>query len=678
MIASLGIVPRSIDVSPAGRLAHFIANWRLVTKDRWVQNTVMGYEIEFVSQPHQSKEPHPACLNQTQQQLVRQEITELCQKGAVTELKTPPVGGFVSTLFLVPKKDGGQRPVINLKNLNSFVDVPHFKMEGIHSLKSLLLREDWLIKIDLKDAYFSIPVSQVHRKFLCFQGGDKHYQFNCLPFGLASAPWVFTKTLRPVTALGRELGMRLIIYIDDILLMAESEEKAQDQASGLVYLLQCLGFIINTGKSILKPTQSLEFLGFTVNTVTMELSLPPAKIKKIRAESRKLLEAEQLSARALSRLIGKMSAAHQVIPPAPLFYRHLQMDLASALRATGQDYESTLTLSSNSREELMWWDSQMIKWNGKTVISAEPDLTIESDASNQGWGASCQGTSTGGPWSIQEMGQHINCLELLAATLALKTFVKDKKGVSVLLRIDNTTAVAYINNHGGTVSRELVSLTRDLWMWCLERNIHIQAQHLPGVLNHTADLESRSMKDRSDWKLDRQVFLKIEERYGPLEVDLFASRLTNQCRRYFSWRPDPYAEATDAFLQDWTSIKGFANPPWSLISRVLTKTRSQRADVVLVAPVWKAQPWYAPLLAMLVDWPRLLPSQSATGSLPLDPQLAVWSISGRDSAVKAFQAKLPIWSSNRGGRRLTGLTTRSLGDGIAGVMNGVRIQFQDL
>ena len=339
-------------------------------------------------------------------------------------------------------------------------------------------------------------MSQVHRKFLYFQGRDKHYQFNCLPFGLASAPWVFTKTWRPVAALGRELGMRLIIYIDDILLMVESMEKAQDQASGLVYLLQCLGFIINTGKSILKPTQSLEFLGFTVNTVTMELSLPPAKIKKIRAESRKLLEAEQLSARALSRLIGKMSAAHQVIPPAPLFYRYLQMDLASALRATGQDYESTLTLSANSREELMWWDSQMIKWNGKTVISAEPDLTIESDASNQGWGASCQGTSTGGPWSIQEMGQHINCLELLAATLALKTFVKDKKGVSVLLRIDNTTAVAYINNHGGTVSRELVSLTRDLWMWCLERNIHIQAQHLPGVLNHTADLVSRSMKDR--------------------------------------------------------------------------------------------------------------------------------------------------------------------------------------
>ena len=141
-------------------------------------------------------------------------------------------------------------------------------------------------------------------------------------------------------------------------------------------------------------------------------------------------------------------------------------------------------------------------------------------------------------------------------------------------------------------------------MWCLERNIHIQAQYLPGVMNQVADMESRSMKDRSDWKLDRSVFLKINKRYGPVEVDLFATRLTNQCRRYFSWRPDPFA---DAFLQDWTTVKDFANPPWNLVQRVLAKTQNQGAEVILVAPLWKSQPWYPLLLSLLVDWPRLLP-----------------------------------------------------------------------
>ena len=265
----------------------------------------------------------------------------------------------------------------------------------------------------------------------------------------------------------------------------QGESQRSSIGSGLIY---CLGFTVNMEKTVLDPSQYLEFLGFMVDTTKMELSLPAQKIKKIRAESRQILEAELVTARTLSRLIGKMNATNQVIPPAPLFYRSLQMDLTMALRRVDRDYETHLNLSPDSREELIWWDTQMIKWNGRTVLATEPDLTIESDASSQGWGASCQGTSTGGPWSPLEMKWHINCLELLAATLSLKTFVKNTKGLSVLLKIDNTTAVACINNQGGTISKDLIVLNRDLWMWCLERNIHIQAQYLPGVMNQVADM----------------------------------------------------------------------------------------------------------------------------------------------------------------------------------------------
>ena len=133
-------------------------------------NTVNGYEIEFSLKPRQTQKPYPAQLNQTQQELVSQEIKDMISKGAVTELQTLPVGRFLSTLFLVPKKDGGQRPVINLKKLNSFINAPHFKMEGIHTLKSLLQKGDWLVKIYLKDAYFSVLISKEQRKFLCFPG----------------------------------------------------------------------------------------------------------------------------------------------------------------------------------------------------------------------------------------------------------------------------------------------------------------------------------------------------------------------------------------------------------------------------------------------------------------------------------------------------------------------------
>ena len=248
------------------------------------------------------------------------------------------------------------------------------------------------------------------------------------------------------------------------------------------------------------------------------------------------------------------------------------------------------------------------------------------------------------------------------------------KGDKSCSKIDNTTAVAYINQ-GGTVSKTLVTLTRDLWMWCLERNIHIQAQHISGVLNYRADTESRTLKDRSDWSLDKDTFSKINERYGPIEVDLFASRLTNQCHRYFSWQPDPYGEATAAILQDWSSIRGFANPPWNMIPQVIMKTQSQKADVILVTPIWKSQPWYAILPSMMVDWPRLLPTQH---SALLNPPLAEWSISGNDSTVKAFQAKLQSSSSAHGEQKQTSPMTHSLDTGVADVINGKQIHFQGL
>ena len=81
----------------------------------------------------------------------------------------------------------GQRPVINLKSLNKFVYTEHFKMEGIHILRDLLRAGDWMTKVDLKDAYFMVPIHKEDRAFLKFSFKERTYQFKYLPFGLACA-----------------------------------------------------------------------------------------------------------------------------------------------------------------------------------------------------------------------------------------------------------------------------------------------------------------------------------------------------------------------------------------------------------------------------------------------------------------------------------------------------------
>ena len=181
-----------------------------------------------------------------------------------------------------------------------------------------------MTKVDLKEAYFMVPIQEEDRTFLKFSFKERTYHFKCLPFGLACAPWVFTKTLKPLAAQLRQLGMQLIVYIDDILILAESKELAWDHVIRLVYLLENLGFVISKPKCVLEPTQLVEFLGFSVNSVQQELSLPAGKMKKIRAETWCLLESSQITARKLSQLLGRLQAATRAIPLAPLFYRKLQ------------------------------------------------------------------------------------------------------------------------------------------------------------------------------------------------------------------------------------------------------------------------------------------------------------------------------------------------------------------
>ena len=171
----------------------------------------------------------------------------------------------------------------------------------------------------------------------------------------------------------------------------------------------------NHPKSELDPSQEIEFLGFTVNSKTMELKLPGEKIKKIRAEAGKVLQSDTVSALALSWLIGKMNAATQAIPMAPLYYRNLQTCLREVLQED-QSYSSTTVLTKEAREELEWWRDHFTQWNGQSLIAHNSSLTMPQKRV----GGGVQWSPHRGPWTPKERTMHINCLELLAAFLAVK------------------------------------------------------------------------------------------------------------------------------------------------------------------------------------------------------------------------------------------------------------------
>ena len=217
-----------------------------------------------MSIPQQLRPIKEKVFSVTERQYVRLSISELITKGAIVECK-PVKNQFISNIFLVPKPDKTYRLILNLKSLNKFVKTEHFKLEDHKTAIRLIEKGCFMATLDLKDAYYLIAVHNSYRKFLRFQFGEKLFQFTCLPFGLCSAPFVFTKLLKPVMFLLRKKGLRSVVYLDEFLLLGNNYNDCFDNIDCTRNLLEALGFIMNDEKCT-KPSKICKFLGFVFDS----------------------------------------------------------------------------------------------------------------------------------------------------------------------------------------------------------------------------------------------------------------------------------------------------------------------------------------------------------------------------------------------------------------------------
>ena len=135
----------------------------------------------------------------SEREIITEEITKLLDKGVIEQIDRVQ-GDFISTIFVRPKKDGTFRMILNLKQLNEFVSYYHFKMDTIQTALKLMRPGCFMASVDLKDAYYSVPIALEDRKYLKFEWQGSYFQYTCLPNGLACAPRLFTKILKPVSS----------------------------------------------------------------------------------------------------------------------------------------------------------------------------------------------------------------------------------------------------------------------------------------------------------------------------------------------------------------------------------------------------------------------------------------------------------------------------------------------
>ena len=512
-----------------------------------------GYKLEFISDPVQDVIPWPYRQNKHQKSILSLQVQGLLENGVIQPVDEDMIG-FVSNIFLRPKPNGKFRMIIDLSDLNEHLDKVHFKMDHLDQALDLIMPNSYFASIDLRDAYYSVPIWQPHQKYLSFQWEGEYFSFKVLPFGLTSAPRIFTKLLKPVFSTLRERGVSCLGYIDDCLVVADTFSQCQNHVNSMKNLLVQLGFSINEEKSSFVPNRKITFLGYELDSTRMTVSSTQEKVDKTLKKLERVLSTSQLTTREVASLTGTLVDLCKGVQYGLSRYKAIEKDKIKALKRVGfNNFDAKMFLSDRAKIDIRWWINNL-RGAKKDIKMSSPKHVLITDASLQGWGAVVKNKSTGGRWSANETELHINVLELKAVLLGLKSFHRNSNNIDILVKSDNTVTVSYINKMGGTHSKQCDEIAGDIWHFCEMRNIWLVATHIPGVENEQADFASRNFTENTEWVLSSQIFHEICVRFGIPSIDLFAPRLNCKVPKFISWGKDPDAWACNAFSLDWSQF----------------------------------------------------------------------------------------------------------------------------
>jgi len=587
--------------------------WVAQASDPWVVSTLtQGYKLQFRCRPPVFSRVKMTTINDPAKEVaLNQELSVLLAKGAIEPVD--PIlepGGFYSTYFLIRKKGGGLRPILDLRELNKFLKILPFHMLSTADVLRTVARGEWFTSIDLKDAYFHVPIVPHHRQFLRFAFRGRHFQFRVLPFGLSLSPRVFTRCVAAALSPLQSQGMKILPYLDDWLICAPSRLQSTQDTALLLSHVARLGLRVNMEKSCLNPSQSLTFIGVALDSVTMRACPSAQRLDDILQLLPLFKGGRSLSYILFLRLLGKLAAASTVVPLGLLSLRPLQRWLNGLHLDPKWHRHRKIRVSQQCLSTLSPWRRRSYMSRGVAMGSVPfRRETVTTDASLSGWGAVWQNRTARGLWSALDCTDHINVLELRAVHLALRHFLPYLKGRHVLVRSDNTTTVYHINHQGGTKSARLLEVSQALLTWAAPCLASLRSMYLPGERNQVADFLSRHKPPPGEWRLHPEVVANIWGLFGRAEVDLFASRTSTHCLLWFSLMEKTSPLGQDALAHSWPGCLLYAYPPLPLILPTLLRVLHQGHRLLLVAPFWPARTWFSLLHRLCCGTPWRLPNR---------------------------------------------------------------------
>ena len=590
--------------SVKGRLRGALNFWNDIHAPQFILDVIeYGYKLPLLQIPP----PFTARNNSSaleQPTFVESAINDLIINGCVTEVFEAPV--IINPLSVSIQKSGKKRLILDLRHVNQFLYKCRFRCEDLSIAKEILNPGDFMFTFDLKSGYHHVEIFPEHRKYLSFawtfsSGRTRFFQFSVLPFGLSSAPYLFTKLLKPLVKKWRSEAKSIVVYLDDGLGAAADMNKAKIASLQVHADLLKSGFLPNEAKCVWDPTQVITWLGTVLNTSTSEISATCKRITSLQEDLAALLAISSSChpVRKLASVCGKIISLRSCVGDVS---RLMSRNLFAVIN-TAPTWNSYVRLSSEALAELNFWKSNVASLNGIPIwpIRHKPSKIVYSDASGSACGSfiEFEGKMFHQNWSDFEKAQSSTFRELLAVSLSMKAFAESLKAQTVTWFTDNQNVVRIVNS--GSKTPSLQELAMDIHRSCLLNAVNIDMQWIPRDLNSVADDISKFI-DYDDYVINDTVFNALDDLWGPHTCDRFACSYNAKIQCFNSRFYQPGSSGVNAFSQDWSHHNNWLCPPVYLTCRVIKHMELCSAQGTLIVPLWKSAHFWPILCSDGFHW----------------------------------------------------------------------------
>ena len=467
-------------------------------------------------------------------------------------------------------------------------------MLKLQEVPLILQKNDLMISVDLSSAYWHIPMNPLFSKYLCFRYRGEVYQFIAMPFGISIAPRLFTRMMTEVMKKITAANIRAMIYMDDLLILAGSQEEMIASRFTVLELLRTHGFIVNWQKSQLVPTREIVFLGITWNTIEMSVWLGETLVNKLKSKMIEVYNAGAATGVTMEGIVGSLAHASFVIEDCLSFIKEYTRFCVNPRRS---NRKKATPLEPEFYKIFRIITMTKFLYKKRSLIPPTITSQMMVDASLRGWGAAVVSVSpaltAAGLWECKDKNLPIAVLEARAVSKGLEAFSWQKNQRVVVLS-DSRAAVGAINKGGSTRSLNLHKVVKKIWTFKRSKKIQIKMKFIRGKRNVIADqLSRRNSAAPGEWSLSKEAFQQILSMGHNPEVDLFATEWNRQLPVFCTLYKCAATDLRDALSLDWDRWKEvYLFPPPLLILQVLEKISRHHGKSLLVFPEWASRPWY--------------------------------------------------------------------------------------